>query len=235
MADLASIIAGTDPMAPLELQTYQALQRQNAVNDASQWANQGLAGALARTIAGFTAPSQAQNALSQIVAQRQAAYPDIVKMLAAPQGAAQYAVQNPNISSLALAMAANQTPKDALEGQGQAIQNQLLGLNLKGFQNAQQGAISTPAVSPIAAPVVNKVPQAAPPATALNRTSAPSATANPAPVSGIIEPDPAALAVAKALPPQQMAGWTPAARAKWWAGQPPAVQQAYRQLYGASR
>lgn len=101
MADLASIISGTDPLAPLMLQAEQQQQLLNSARDASQWQNQGLAGALARTIAGFGGGG-AQNTVNQITQQRMSAYPDIVKMLAAPEGATSYAAANPNISPLAM-------------------------------------------------------------------------------------------------------------------------------------
>jgi hypothetical protein len=81
MADLASIISGTDPLAPLMLQAEQQQQLLNSSRDASQWQNQGWAGALARTMAGVRGGGS-NDALSQIVQQRAAAMPDVLRALA---------------------------------------------------------------------------------------------------------------------------------------------------------
>lgn len=236
-ASLASIISGTDPLAPLELRATQAQQLLNSVRDSSQWANQGPFGALARTIAGFQAPSMAQDTLSQIVQARQAANPDIVKMLAAPQGAASYAAANPNISPLAMALAANQTPNEAIQGAGVGIANQINALNLNAYQARaralQQG---TPMPGAITAPVAKSaatsptLPASAPNNPVSTSTSASAAPTTVAPAAipqEIIEgaqklPDPAT--VAKLFP-------QPADRARFFAGLPGQLRQAYMQLY----
>jgi hypothetical protein len=159
MADLASIISGTDPLAPLMLQAEQQQQLLNSARDASQWQNQGWAGALARTIAGVRGGGQ-NDALNQIVQQRMGAYPDIVKMLAAPEGATSYAAANPNISPLAMSMVANQTPTQAAQGRELSIANQLGSIDLTAYQQRQraQQAAAGGGTSPgvISAPVATR-------------------------------------------------------------------------------
>jgi hypothetical protein len=159
MADLASIISGTDPLAPLMLQAEQQQQLLNSARDASQWQNQGLAGALARTIAGFGGGG-AQNTVNQITQQRMSAYPDIVRMLAAPEGATSYAAANPNISPLAMSMVANQTPLQAAQGRELSIANQLGSIDLTAYQQRQraQQAAAGGGTSPgvISAPVATR-------------------------------------------------------------------------------
>lgn len=217
-------------MAPLELRAYQAQQQLNAVRDASQWKDQGLFGALGRTLAAAQAPAASQDAVQQIVQQRLAAAPDLAKMLSAPQGAAAYVAANPNISPLAKMLATNQTPLEGAQGQQLAIANQLGALNLAGFQRAQPGAsVSTPVARTnggIAALGASGQPGAAA-AVPTPQRAAPTAASPIAPTQEMIEgaaklPDPPTLA--------QLLK-TPADRAKFLAGLPPGVREAYKNRF----
>jgi hypothetical protein len=230
MADLASILSGTDPMAPLELQAYQQQQMLNSARDSSQWQNQGLAGALARTIAGFGGGG-AQNTVQQIAQQRMAAYPDIVKMLAAPEGATSYAAANPNISPLAMSMVANQTPTQAAQGRELSIANQLGSIDLAAYtarQKAQQqaaGGGTSPGV--ISAPVATRgaipAPVSASPTTAQQQPSLTNgASLAPPQTTG------AQSIVEGTLPsPAAFASVSPAARAAALAKMAPAQRSAF--------
>src|ERR1700722_16289480 len=80
-ASLASLLAGNDPLSPQILDALHAEQARGIVSDPANWQNQGIAGGIARTLAGFLAPSVSPQ-VSQIAAQRSAAQPDLAKLLA---------------------------------------------------------------------------------------------------------------------------------------------------------
>jgi hypothetical protein len=87
MADaslLASIISGTNPMAPTMLGSYQGAQLQNAALDSNFGHNEGLFGALAKTLAGFSGGNALRQGVQQTTAANQAALPDLAKLLANP-------------------------------------------------------------------------------------------------------------------------------------------------------
>lgn len=117
-ATLASIISGTDPLAPLELRALQQQQLLNSARDASQWANQGPWGALARTIAGFSG-SPAQQTVGNIAGQRIAAQPQTLAALANPGGPLAYAAQHPGMNPISAADILN--GPNAGTGQAQAL------------------------------------------------------------------------------------------------------------------
>lgn len=195
--DLASLISGTDPLAPIELRAYQAIQNANAVRDASQWANQGPFGALARTIAGFGAPMQAQNALQQVAAAKAAANPQLFQALASGNPY-QWGANNPQAGPVALSSILANAPaatKALYEGSAAGLNLQ----NLASLQALSKASNPTaPGLAPNAA-VVNKAPVAAPAAT----PTQPDLTGVPSPaVSGVLPtqaaglPNPMALATA---------------------------------------
>ncbi len=167
MADLASIISGTDPLAPLVLQAEQQQQQLNSARDASQWANQGIFGALARTIAGG-AGGGAQNTLQQIVQQRQAAQPDLATLLAGPDPYGALAAAQPGqYNPLAVAQLLNgATPGSVAEARLHAAQANLFGAKTDFAR--QQGDLSKPILGTYS-------PQAARPAANGPAASAPSA------------------------------------------------------------
>lgn len=179
--DLASIISGTDPTAPIQLRAYQAIQNANAVRDASQWNNQGPFGALARTIAGFSAAPQAQDAVAQIAAAKAAANPQLFQALASGNPYA-WGANNPQASPVALSSILQNAPaaaKALYEGSAAGLNiNNLASLQALSKANQNQPPGSTP--TPNAA-VVNKAPVAVPQSN-LTAQPAPDATA----VSGVL-------------------------------------------------
>lgn len=228
MADLASIISGTDPLAPLILRAEQQQQLLNSARDASQWQNQGPFGALARTIAGIRGGGD-NPALDQIVQQRAAAMPSVFQALASPN-AYQYGAAHPETSPVGLASILANAPGAAragLEGaQGGLARNEL----------ASYGALGAPST-----PGILKSPGLTPVPTA---PEAPPSLANGASLS----PATGATGAAPALPAvseEMIQGATPvaqsilnyantlpkgAARGRALLGQPPAVQEAARRL-----
>lgn len=163
MADLAGIISGTDPMAPLELKAYQQQQLLNSVRDASQWANQGPFGALARTIGGMQTGG-AQDTLNQIVQQRQAANPQLFQALASGNPY-QWGAQNPQANPTALASILANAP-DAAKAQFEGAQTQALLNQAKSYPGVvkaltQPGTptVSNPTQQPSTAPTAAPAPK----------------------------------------------------------------------------
>ncbi len=148
MADLASIISGTDPLAPLVLQAEQQQQQLNSARDASQWANQGIFGALARTMAGG-AGGGAQNTLQQIVQQRSAAQPDLARLLAGNDPYGTLAANPDQYSPIARAALLNgATPLTVAESRQKAAEAGIQQLNLRGYQGLGAGVPGT-AIPPV--------------------------------------------------------------------------------------
>lgn len=112
MADLLSILAGTDPQAAQLLAASQGLQLQGAAIDPSFGHNEGMFGALAKTIAGFRGGGMTNDALQQILAARQAARPEMLGAVNNPSGPLAYAAQHPEISQSGLAQILATGPKD---------------------------------------------------------------------------------------------------------------------------
>ncbi len=225
MADLASILSGTDPMDPLILRASQQQQLLNSARDASQWQNQGPFGALARTIAGIRGGGE-NDALNQIVQQRAAAMPDVLKALASPNAYA-YGAQNAgSISPTGLASIMAQAPAAArasLEGsQGALMRNELASYGALGGP-ATPAILKSPGLTPAPAAPAAAQPRLAPTAAG----AGPSGPTQPAISEEMIQGAmPAAQAIvnyANNLPPG-------AQRGRALLGQPLAVQAAARRL-----
>src|SRR5580700_7088053 len=122
-SDLASVIAGTDPLSPQILQALQAQQSRDMVANPANWQNQGLFGGLARSLAGVLAPNPVPQ-VAQIAAQRQAAFPDQAKLLSLDNPYAEIAGAPPGqYSNLAQATVLNgATPGTVAEAQLKAAQ-----------------------------------------------------------------------------------------------------------------
>src|SRR5580700_3627019 len=121
-SDLASVIAGTDPLSPQVLQALQAQQARDMVANPANWQNQGLFGGLARTLAGVAAPNPVPQ-VAQIAAQRQAALPDEAKLLSTPDPYSTLAANPNQYSPLAQATLLNgATPTSVADARLKAAQ-----------------------------------------------------------------------------------------------------------------
>lgn len=205
MADLASIISGTDPLAPLVLQAEQQQQLLNSARDASQWANQGPFGALARTLAGFSGGG-AQNTLQQITQQRAAAQPDVFQALASPN-AYQWGANHPQASPLALAGVLANAPAAARAGLEGAQAGQITN-RVAAFPQIIKSVAGSGAAG-VAPPTSSQMPPSLSPS--LSEET----------IQGALPAAQAVVQYANTLPPG-------AARARALIGQPPAVQAAIR-------
>src|SRR5580700_700135 len=121
-SDLASVIAGTDPLSPQILQALQAQQARDMVANPANWQNQGLFGGLARSLAGVAAPNPVPQ-VAQIAAQRQAALPDEAKLLSTPDPYSTLAANPNQYSPLAQATLLNgATPTSVADARLKAAQ-----------------------------------------------------------------------------------------------------------------
>jgi hypothetical protein len=87
MADpslLASIISGTNPLAPQMLGAYQGAQQAGAAIDPAYGHNEGPAGALAKTLLGFQGGNALRQGVQQTTDANTAAMPDLARLLANP-------------------------------------------------------------------------------------------------------------------------------------------------------
>jgi hypothetical protein len=105
-SNLASVIAGNDPLSPQILDALHAEQARDYVANPANWQNQGIAGALGRTLAAFLVPNNT-GTVADIAAQRVAAQPDEAKLLAAPDAYSTLAANPDQYSPLARAMVLN--------------------------------------------------------------------------------------------------------------------------------
>lgn len=115
MADsslLAALLAGNDPQSAQLLSGYQGSQLSNAAIDPNFGHNEGLAGALAKTLAGFRGGNMMSDAVAQNVAAREAARPEMLSAVTNPGGPLAYAQQNPGISQVGLAQILAMKPED---------------------------------------------------------------------------------------------------------------------------
>ncbi len=197
--DLASIISGTDPMSPLVLRVLQSQQLLNSARDASQWQNQGIFGALGRTIAAAQGSSGANQVLQQLASQRAAGLPATFQALASGNPYAWGANPANGASPTTLASILANAPdaaKAQFAGSSAALNlNNLASLKALGLANQQQPAGTTPAPN---AAIVNKAPIIAP------TTPAPQSAVSP--VDGILAmPAPAAMASVRNMNAQMRA------------------------------
>jgi hypothetical protein len=203
MADnslLSSVLAGQDPLSPQILQAIHNENARNYVQDPNNWQGGGLFGGLARMIAGAAVPNNAPT-VADITQQRAAARPDQAALLASDNPFAAIAANPSQYSPLAQAMVLNgATPQSAAETRLNAANAALAGLNVSGFQQAQQGAGGgAPAIS---APASKNI--------------APASSGNPAvfgagryPAPGV-NPPTAQVAPASAAPPDPVAAYNTA-------------------------
>lgn len=112
MADLLSILASSDPQAAQLLAASQGQQLQNAAIDPAFGHNEGLFGALAKTLAGFRGGDMTNGALQQMLAAKQAARSEMLSAVNNPSGPLAYAAQHPEISQSGLAQILATGPKD---------------------------------------------------------------------------------------------------------------------------
>jgi hypothetical protein len=211
-AGLAGIISGTDPMAPVEMRALQTYQMGQQAQDTSQWANQGIWGALGRGIAAARG-SGAADQLQQITQARMAALPDLAAAYASDDPY-KWAASNASANPMARWAILSQTPDQVAATKQRMAETALKRAELPRAEavgglatSGGLGAVPTigggaaPGAAPAATPTA--APGAAPPTTTAAIQGAPSATADPlvnAPAAG-------------------------AGRLTWLAGLPPAQQK----------
>jgi hypothetical protein len=162
MADaslLASIISGTNPMAPTMLGSYQGAQLQNAALDPNFGHNEGLFGALAKTLAGFSGGNALRQGVQQTTAANQAAMPDLAKLLANPDPYTALAGNTAGFDPIAVArLVQGATPEDVAKArlasaqaafQGARTQNVLNKMNAPQIPMYTTDTARSPAASPI--------------------------------------------------------------------------------------
>ncbi len=150
MADsslLASIISGTNPLAPQMLGAYQGAQQTAAAIDPNYAHNEGPFGALAKTLMGFQGSNALRQGVDATTAANSAASPDLAKLLANPDPytalAGNYNGVNPIAASRLLQGA---TPESVAQARNLAAQAAYMGLNVSGFKGMQPtGTVTAPA------------------------------------------------------------------------------------------
>jgi hypothetical protein len=203
MADpnLASIIAGNDPLSPQMLQGYQGSQLSNAAIDPDFARNSGPLGALAHLIAGVSGHDMLQNAVQNTTQARTAAQPSLASLLANPNPYQAFADNPQQYGPIAGAGILNgASPETVANARLAAANAQLAGLNVGGFTNAQ--ANPPPATAGIGAPPTRRIA----PLPAGNFSALGSGRYSPAPAGApgaASTPDMDPIAMAAALPPQQ--------------------------------
>lgn len=145
-ATLLQLLSGADPLAAQMLAASQGQALTNASLDPSFGHNEGLFGALAKTIAGIRGGGMTNDAVQQIVAQRQAALPELAKLLASDNPFAAAASGNVSPGALAAFMA-GQTPESAAATRKALAAAQLGELDVAGWKRAQaqRAGIAAPA------------------------------------------------------------------------------------------
>jgi hypothetical protein len=133
MADpnlLASILAGQDPLSPQMLQGQQGAQLSASAADPEYGRNQGIAGAIGKTLASFLGHDMQNQAVQGTTQARLAAQPDLARLMASPN-AYQDLAQNPQgYNPIARSAFLNGGPQQAQQYQlgqqeatGRALQN----------------------------------------------------------------------------------------------------------------
>jgi hypothetical protein len=236
MADaslLAQIIAGQDPLSAQMLQGQQGAQLAGAALNPEFGHNEGIAGALAKTLAGFSGHDMLNNAVQNTTQARIGAQSDMARLLASNQPYQEMANNPGGYSPLARAALLNgASPLQAAQTKEALANAALANLNVTGFGNAQ--ANPSPATAGVGAPAMRRVaPLPAGNFTALGSGRYPQAPAGPEQGQG---QGADLLGVAAALPEPQRAALlrNPATRAQYLAllrarqaaGQPPPPSQA---------
>ena len=198
MADsslLAQIIAGQDPLSAQMLQGQQGAQLAGAALNPEFGHNEGIAGALAKTLAGFSGHDMLNNAVQNTTQARIGAQPDMARLLASNQPYQDMASNPGGYNPLARAALLNgASPLQAAQTKEALANAALANLNVTGFGNAQ--ANPSPASAGVGAPAMRRVaPLPAGNVAALGSGHYPQAAAP--------SPDMDPVAIAAALPPQQ--------------------------------
>src|SRR5690348_1899051 len=156
MADsslLAQILSGQDPLSAQMLGAYQGNQLSAAALDPNFGHNEGLAGALAKTIAGFRGGGMTNDAVQALVNARNANRPELAQILASPDPFKAVA-ENPNLSPLTQAGILNgATPNTVAEARQHAAQAAYL---------QAQGALANEAAKPLPPMFAGASPTATP-------------------------------------------------------------------------
>ena len=183
MADgtLAGIISGTDPMAPVEMRALQAQQLGQSALDTSQWANQGIGGALGRMIAAARGNAAADQ-IAQIAQARVAAMPDLAAAYASGDPY-RWAADNPGSSPLARAMLLNQPPEKVLATRTAAAQLPMVTARSQAATEALTGGGGVPGM--VQSSTAAQPAQPAPARPAGGGQAAPPSSVGPAPVAAI--------------------------------------------------
>jgi hypothetical protein len=141
MADaslLASIISGTNPLAPQMLDAYQGAQLSNAGLDPNFGHNEGPFGALGKIIAAARGGPMLQQGVQATTAGNMAAMPDLAKLLASPDA---YAAITPQTNPVAAArLLQGATPETAANARLLGAQAALKQLDVAGYQRAAAAA-----------------------------------------------------------------------------------------------
>lgn len=138
MADtnlLAALLSGANPLAPQMVGGYQGAQLSEAALNPNFAHNEGPFGALAKTIAGFSGGNQLRQAVEATTAARQAATPDLARLLASNDPFAAIAA-NPSANPIAQAqILQGATPESAADARLKAAQAGLVGAQMKEYNN----------------------------------------------------------------------------------------------------
>jgi hypothetical protein len=205
-AGLAGIISGTDPMAPVEMRALQTYQMGQSAQDTSQWANQGIFGALGRGIAAARG-SGAADQLQQVTQARMAALPDLAAAYAADDPY-KWAASNPNANPLARWTILTQTPDQVAATKQRMAETALKRAELPRAEAvgglATSGGLGSVPTLPAGGGAPTSAPAAAPPSpqpattTTIQGTTPPADPTANAPVAGASR-----LSWLQGLPPAQ--------------------------------
>lgn len=206
MADnlLASILSGSDPLAPQILPGYMGSQYTSAALDNSFGMNAGPFGALAKTLAGVMGGNAMRESVPQVTAARTAALPELAKLYASDDPYKELASNPGSYSPVAMAqLLAGASPEAVAKARLLNTQVAQAGLNLKGYQGIPALAAAGQAVP---APLTGRNAGAATPGTQATfpqaYTGRPQQQQAPAqPAAATAEPDMGAIASMPA--PQQ--------------------------------
>jgi hypothetical protein len=209
---LTSLIAANDPQAAQMLSGYTGSQLQNAAIDPNFGHNEGIFGALAKTLAGFRGSGMLSDAVQQVAAARAANRPELAQVLAGSDPYKAIADNPSGYSQQTLAtLLSGVTPESVAQARKAAADAELAGMTVSGYRRLQPGAGTaadpTAGVSPISSPVSRRI---APPASASSGGASAAPASADTSVLGTLrpqaaaEPDitPSALA---AMPRQQQA------------------------------
>ncbi len=148
MADpslLASIISGTNPLAPQMLGAYQGAQLSSAGLDPNFGHNEGPFGALGKIIAAARGGPMLQQGVEATTAGNMAAMPDLAKLLASPDPYTALAGNVPGTNPVAAARLLNATPEDVAKTRLANMQMGLIGAKIN---QANQPGTRLPLFSP---------------------------------------------------------------------------------------